>query len=134
MEIIESIKEVTDVAIPTTYGYSNTYDGYEIKTNKQLIQILINNGQNCCEQWGYLSSNDNLSEFEGAELKEIIQVDTSLNSKVLKDIHLDEGEAIFINLETSNGTLQLAVYNSHNGYYGHAVIVRSNNLNLDTCI
>jgi hypothetical protein len=32
----------------------------------------------------------------------------------------------FITFETSNGTLQLAVYNEHNGYYGHNCYIKSN--------
>lgn len=38
---------------------------------------------------------------------------------------LYEGEAMFINFETSKGTLQFTLYNSHNGYYGHTAKVIS---------
>ena len=45
---------------------------------------------------------------------------------------LDKEEVMFINIETSKGTLQFAVYNCHNGYYGHAVKVISEQLNVET--
>jgi hypothetical protein len=36
---------------------------------------------------------------------------------------------MFVNLETDKDTLQLTVYNSHNGYYGHSAFIRSNQIN-----
>lgn len=36
-----------------------------------------------------------------------------------------QGEIMFVNIETSKGTLQFALYNAHNGYYGHTAIVHS---------
>ena len=45
MEKIKAINEVTDIQV----GYS-TYDGFEVVTTKQTIQLLISNGQCCCGQ------------------------------------------------------------------------------------
>lgn len=128
MEIIKSIQEVHNKKLNRT-DYSE-YDGFLIKTDKQDIFIGIDNHQDCCEQFGYLTSEDNLKDFVGAQLNNIIKVDKALNSKILEQTNsLDEGSAIFVNLETSNGTLQFTVYNSHNGYYGHEAIVISKELN-----
>ena len=33
---------------------------------------------------------------------------------------------MFLTFKTSNGTLQFAVYNDHNGYYGHQALIRIN--------
>ena len=32
----------------------------------------------------------------------------------------------FVDFVTDRGTFQLAVYNSHNGYYGHGILVLKN--------
>lgn len=32
---------------------------------------------------------------------------------------------MFINIETTKGFLQFVVYNEHNGYYGHSVLLVS---------
>jgi len=36
---------------------------------------------------------------------------------------MDGGGICFVDFITTNGTFQLAVYNSHNGYYGHGIVV-----------
>lgn len=129
MEIIKSIEEVHNKKLKRT-DYSE-YDGFLIITDKQNIFIGIENGQSCCESFGYLTSQDNFNEFIGSNLNEIKLVDTALNIKKVEDTinGLDEGEAIFVNLETDKGTLQFTVYNSHNGYYGHEAVVISKQLN-----
>ena len=33
-------------------------------------------------------------------------------------------DCVFLVLQTSKGELDFAVYNCHNGYYGHEVVVR----------
>jgi hypothetical protein len=95
------------------------YDGYKITTDKRELNVAVNNSQSCCESWGYMSSEDDLQSFVGAALLKIESVDTALNAKSDPgDIY--EGTAYFVNFYTSRGMFQLAVYDSHNGYYGHA--------------
>lgn len=129
--MIETILEIKEETFKDGY---QEYDGYIIKTNKQEIKLGIENEQSCCESWGYFASNDDFDDFINAELLSIEQVDDALNKTKLKDNNMenDEDSVIFVNINTSKGTLQLAVYNSHNGYYGHSVIMRSNQLKLDT--
>ncbi|HEX2868717.1 MAG TPA: hypothetical protein VHO03_16875 [Ignavibacteriales bacterium] len=110
-----------------------TYDGYEIITDRQRIKILIENDQNCCESWGYLASEDDFTDFIGAELYKLTETNTALKT-VKVPAFLDEGGVIFVNIETSKGTLQFAVYNGHNGYYGHSVKVISDDLNIDSAL
>lgn len=47
------------------------------------------------------------------------------------DIFIEEGDFVFINLETNKGTLQFVLYNSHNGYYGHCSSITSTQLTLE---
>ena len=106
-------------------GYNQNYEGYVITTTEQEIKVGISSGQSCCENYGYLSTNDELSEFVGAELISIEQVDKALNATKLKDTSVEESEAMFINFSTSHGFMQLVAYNSHNGYYGHDAVLIS---------
>jgi hypothetical protein len=126
-EIIKKIEETDFDVDPNHFGMI----GYKITTDKQEILIGIYSGQSCCENYGYLISHDNIDEFIGSKLLGINITDDSLNTI---DVELPESEecgAIFVNIETDKGTLQVAVYNSHNGYYGHSVIVKSNQLNYE---
>jgi hypothetical protein len=107
----------------TTFKYEhNNYEGVIITLEGGIeIKIGIDDDQQCCEKTGFLSSNDDYSDFIGAEFLTVLTVDTNNLVSKLKDIY--ESDVAFINVETSKGTLQFAVYNEHNGYYGHDVIV-----------
>jgi hypothetical protein len=130
MEVIKEIKEVEGIKGHDKYDWMR-FDGYQVTTDSQSIVLGISNGQDCCEQWGYFMSNDDIQSFVGAELKEIRVVDEALNSHDLEK-HLGysmyDGGVMYVNLETDRGTLQFTAYNSHNGYYGHTAVVRSSTL------
>lgn len=105
------------------------YDGWLIKTTKQTIQILIANGQSCCENWGYFVSEDAVENYINSHLLSINIVDEALNvEKFEQTTGAWVDDAVFVNLETSKGTLQFAVYNSHNGYYGHEIKILSDQI------
>lgn len=109
-------------------GYSNM-DGYKVETENNIIYVLIDNGQSCCESWGYFSSEDDLASFINTDLIEIKLTDTALNQTVVeKSDYYDgeEGGIQFIDFITNKGIFQLAVYNAHNGYYGHGILVTKN--------
>ena len=120
MEKILSIESVSD----------NRGDGFVIVTSQQELSFFIDNGPGCCEQWGHISSEDDFSEFIGATLLKVEQVDRALNVSIMKDVPTYDTGIIFINFATSEGLLQLAVYNSHNGYYGHSVKFNSEQLQI----
>lgn len=108
------------------------FEGYWIKTNKQIIKIGISNEQACCEVFGYLTTNDDLKDFIGATFFDIKLTDTSLNTKIIKERfehEFDDEDIQFVDINTDKGTLQLAVYNKHNGYYGHSIIIESKEFN-----
>lgn len=143
MEIIKKIEEIKDLKLTNVgrstdkaslgitqmlnalCGYAE-YDGYKIITSDHEYVILIDNGQCCCESWGYFTSNDNPDDFIGKELLSVELTDVALNIKAVEnsDYYDDCGGIQFVNFNTNGGdVLQFAVYNAHNGYYGHPIIV-----------
>jgi hypothetical protein len=132
-ETIKAIREVSNVKASGKTEYScSTFDGYEVETTEQVIRLLIVNESQCCERWGYFLSEDDWRGFIGAELRDVKRVGTELMSDSLKNetggYGLDDGAAMFINLETDRGVLQFTAYNAHNGYYGHNARVESRQL------
>ena len=106
-------------------GYGG-YKGYLVQTDKHKYHVIIEDGQSCCENWGYITTNEDLSYFVGAELYKVELTDTALNKKPLEDIEnylVGGGGIVFVDFTTSKGVFQLVVYNAHNGYYGHAIMV-----------
>lgn len=128
---MEKIIQITSNGFKTDKG---SYDGYVITTDKQDIKIGITDSSNCCEQWGYFASEDNLEDFIGSDLLKIEMVDSAINIQKLEEEskYLTVEECIFVNIYTSKGLLQLAVYNRHNGYYSHGVVIISEQLNEST--
>lgn len=130
MENIEKILKV----------FNDKTSGYHIKTNKQVIKLLMGDIQHNFEKFGYFLSEDesNFDKFVGAEIIEIKTVDKVLKEDVLlasetnmlKDF--DKYEFAFIDVRTSEGTLQFATYNC--GSYGHQVRVESEQLNFEKWI
>ena len=128
MEKILSIKETTFKKKKDDW---ESYDGYEIVTDKQTIKIGISNKQSCCERFGYFITEDDLIEYIGSGLISISQTDTVMDTKTIGELRLyDEPNTMFISFETTRGTFQFVAYNSHNGYYGHNAIIISEQLNV----
>lgn len=116
--VIKSIELLEDIYPNTnSSGYVLTVDdGLDIGT----IKLGISNDQCCCEEWGYITTPDDVSEFIGSEVLDI---------NLVSQMQRPDGDCagtMFINIETDNGLLQLSVYNNHNGYYGHVVEVSVN--------
>jgi hypothetical protein len=109
------------------FGGYGEYDGYKIKTSEHEYLILIDNGQCCCEDWGYFSSDDDLERFIGKNLLSVECTDTALNTQKVEKTApygFDCGGIQFVDFKMSDGSvLQFAVYNEHNGYYGHPIII-----------
>ena len=129
--MMEKILRIEETIFKTSEKDWSSYEGYQVITDQQTIKVGISSGQSCCESYGYLTTNDNLKEFEGAELLSISIVDAALNNKKIEELeYLDEGGAMFVNFETSKGLMQLVAYNAHNGYYGHDAVLISKQLNV----
>jgi hypothetical protein len=132
---MEKILRIEETVFRTGGNYLDGYVGFQIITDQQTIKVGISDVQSCCESWGYLITNDNIDDFIGSELLNIIRVDTALNNKKIEEIEsLDCGGAMFINFETTKGLFQIVVYNAHNGYYGHGAVLISKQLNHETCL
>ena len=119
------IKTIEDITVKS--GNYSEMEGYKITTDKgHELLVLIDNGQSCCEDWGYFSSEDDLENFIGAELLKVNLVNSELRVGLVKQKtdYVEEDSCMFVNVETSIGTLQLTVYNEHNGYYSHSVKVK----------
>ncbi len=116
---IKEIKEVFDI---------DGMDGYKVTTDSKEIFVLIDGYQSCCESWGYFSSDDDFEKFIGSQLISLDLTDKALNNIKVEesDYYEDCGGIQFVNFTTSKGLFQLAVYNSHNGYYGHGILVKIN--------
>lgn len=157
MEKIMKIEEINDFSIGNTpgmngknnpgvihminslcLGYSK-YDGYCVETDSHKYLILIDNGQCCCESWGYFTSNNDFNQFIGKWLENVELTDTALNTDVVEKSDYydgDEGGIQFVNFKTSDGDcLQFAVYNAHNGYYGHPIyFIKDDDIILEDCL
>lgn len=149
MERIISITELNDKKIDyetfkdVALYPGEGFDGYEIVTSEHVYMILIDNTQNCCESWGYIVSEDNFEDFIGKELISVELTDTALNKDNIENIakykekvddiidcinFVNTGGIQFVDFKMSDGNvLQFAVYNEHNGYYGHSIIVAKDN-------
>lgn len=104
-----------------------------VKTSDSCYEAEIDTDRNCCEIFGgYIICEDDITNFVGAALLKITLTDVALNNYVINKINsiqnshhsCDFHNIQFINFETSKGILQFVVYNCHNGYYGHDVIIR----------
>lgn len=128
---MEKIIEITE--FDTGDGWRGVA-GYKVITNKQEIELSIDNGQSCCETFGFFWCNDNPQDFVGAKVRGISLTDTELNEAKMKQHDIDpsseyfEGGVMFVNIDTNKGILQFVAHNEHNGYYGHDAYVKSTQL------
>lgn len=124
-QIIE-ISEVTDITIGES---SLAHDGYRIELDTGIvIQLLIENYQSCCENWGYLYTPDIIQAFLFADVYSWDNTYTPIAREAVGMAAYYDREtsdedvtviAQFITFHTSVGELTFAVYNEHNGYYSH---------------
>lgn len=122
---ITEIKEIQDS--------DDNEDGYVIITDKGYsLSLLIDNYQNCCESWGYATTEDNLNDFIGSEVigytvfdeNKAVAANKVFDTEIFKTDGYDAGSILFLNIHTNKGDLQFSVYNCHNGYYSHTGTVK----------
>lgn len=90
-----------------------SYDGYLVETTEHKYHILIDNGQSCCENWGYMTSEDDLKDYIGTELREVRLTDTALNQAKIDEDFYYGGNIQFVDFVTDNGVFQIAVRSIH---------------------
>lgn len=105
------------------------FDGVKIDfDNDKSLVFGISNDQDCREEWGYISQVDNevVANYIGAKIRSIEIVDYVVTSQ-LEEIGTCETDCYFLNVMTTKGELDFAVYNIHNGYYDHRVTMKYDN-------
>jgi hypothetical protein len=105
--------------------------GFIITTNKQRIRLYVDNSECRHEDAGYFLSEDNLDEFINSDLFSVKITDRLLKAHEKFDTDLIyEGDAMFVDLNTSRGVLQFVAYVDHGCYYGHEACVVSSQLTI----
>lgn len=111
-------------------------EGFEVVTETDTHFVGISNVQNCCEDWGYLITEDEPEEFVGCELLHVCYTGErygELFTQAIDELPYGENsEAYFVTFLTDIGNFQIVVYNEHNGYYGHKVAYLKNGKELDS--
>lgn len=74
---------------------------------------LFDNGRSCCES-RYLTCDDDLDQFIGAEL---IDIEVS-DGPTVETEYGEPHETSFLRVKTSLGDIVATTHNEHNGYYG----------------
>lgn len=114
--------EETKEAMEATAGQviNSAYIDEEIGEDGALV-ITFQNGavlhirdtaRSCCES-RYMTCEDDLTQFKGATLKDIIVEDGPT-----KETWGEPHEIQFLRVHTSNGVFTVETHNEHNGYYG----------------
>jgi len=121
--------QLEDKEIIEEFIYDNW--SYKIRTNKQVIFMgFVGDGGGCCSVQGFMTTEDTLKDFIGAELLDINLIDMDYTAHPLSK-NYKEGEGVkfcFIDIITNKGKLQFAIYNDHNGYYGYDIEINSTQL------
>ena len=124
--IIKSISHKDSYHIPGSDRFDR-YDGVLIEYEDGTASFFgIKDGQQCCESYGYISwqEDTDFNDYIGAEVRNISFVEDSGNKEFIGWIageSIDINCCMFFDVKTDKGDLNFAVYNEHNGYYGHRV-------------
>lgn len=95
----------------TIVGVDLRNDQLRIYLDGDLVLILEDGGQSCCEK-RYMVIDDDLDEYVGAKL-------LGFETKDAPDVESGEvHEVQFLEVMTSVGPITAANHNEHNGYYG----------------
>ena len=118
------------------HGYFTINDDTQDFINSELKEITVTDKcLNVSKVNKLLHSDQNYSveEFK-RKVSYCDNHEEILNVLPYKPIDTEQGDIIFVNLETDKGTLQFTVYNIHNGYYGQEIKIVSQQLNLERFI
>jgi hypothetical protein len=121
---VEFLKEFTNRNDESFYNDSthvSSWFGFIIETENKFIYLLIDANNQCCEDFGYFTTHDNLEDFIGSNLIKF-EVSNPQSGIQMSFEYINNLDCEFINFFTDKGDFQLIVYNNHNGYYGHDII------------
>lgn len=71
----------------------------------------------------FLETPDNTDKFIGAKVVKVEDICIGLTADET-GYGFDKGSESQLKITTDKGTLQYAVYNSHNGYYSHSTFIQ----------
>ena len=128
---VEYLKEFTNTNDESFYDdednrYVSSWFGFIIETENKFIYLLIDANSDCCEDFGYFTTHDNLEDFIGSNLIKFEVSNPRIGSQMIFE-YINVLDCEFINFFTDKGDFQLTVYNNHNGYYGHNIICEIKN-------
>ena len=138
MNIITEIREVTALAHIGSFSdllvQANTYDGYLVRTDCDVFNILIEDGHMMTERYGCNALTDDIYQFIGAELLSVIYMDgwTGLglgepDEPDYFDPHKKRyGGFRIVIFHTDRGPLLFSIYNIHSGVCGHDYVLAKN--------
>lgn len=96
----------------TISGVFITDDNLYINFTDDTALRIWDGGQSCCEH-RYMVCDDDLTEYVGAKLTNVISKPASF-----VDEDYDVHETMFVDFETTNGVFTIVNHNLHNGWYG----------------
>lgn len=86
--------------------------GFEVHSSQQVIRLVIENFQSCCEEWGAGCTAS--KEFIGARIQKV-----GWGKDVIT--HGGDCKTAVVEITTDQGKFELQVWNNHNGYYPHDI-------------
>lgn len=126
MDTILDIERV--FSIKQTEDAIEYYDGYIIKTSENIYQLLISNYTHYIEDWGCCTTAPDIKQFINKKISKVIIPDTIISQQSKISIQFIIFEFVKDkNSQIDEKELQIAVYNTHNDYYGHHIIFQKNN-------
>ncbi len=130
-ELIQKI-EVVNIS-KQIEGEEEFLVGVNITTCKQIIEILISEGHECCEVYSvniingdmHVCIDEDTSDNKLDDLQALLLNQSIRSIKFGTDIKNDSGRtcAIPIFIETNSTMIEVQLYNDHNGYYAHKYFV-----------
>lgn len=125
-EAINKVKD--DIITDISWCEWNSCEGYTIKTENHTVSMGISTEQQCCENAGMIDCPDDLSKFIGSSIVKINPIGLANGFNITDDLD----NVAFISVDTTNGQFQFAVYNEHNGYYSHSVVIIVDDIVVDS--
>jgi len=105
-------KKIT--AIHFQSGVNAYYGRLSLKfEDSKILEIGDDYSPSCCDEYRYMTCDDDVDKFVGATLLDIELRDGG----ELPDEN-GEHEVLFLEIKTSAGSFQCCTHNEHNGYYG----------------
>ena len=134
-EIVKSAIYIEDIKVP---DHGNFW-GYVIETTRQTIRIAISSEGRCCESFGCLFKRgaSDMADRKRLDPADEVKILSEMVGKTVRFVgwgaskSLDDGyyykNSQEIIIETVDGSVyQCLLWNDHNGYYSHSILLEHN--------